>query len=81
MEATVSNLSITKSTAVFSSVTRGVGLAVLAQQTPMMELDSALLRVVFIGLAALTVPHMISWTACSTEGRQQHEERDNLVLS
>lgn len=56
---TVSKLRITQTTLVFSLLTWGAGLFMFSQQSASIGVEPALLRVVFIGLAALTVPHMI----------------------
>ena len=59
LQSTVSNLRITQTTVVFSLLIWAFGLMVLAQQSASIGVEPALLIVIFIGLAALTVPHMI----------------------
>ena len=59
LQSTVSNLRIIQTTVVFSLLTWAFGLVVLAQQSATIGVEPALLKVVFIGLAALTVPHML----------------------
>jgi len=56
---TFSKLQITRTTVLFSALCWAVGLIVLAQQSSNIGFEPALLQVIFIGLAALTVPHMI----------------------
>ena len=56
---TISKMQITRTTVLFSALCWAVGLIVLAQQSSNIGLEPALLQVIFIGLAALTVPHMI----------------------
>lgn len=59
LQSTVSSLRITQTTVVFSLLTWAVGLVALAQLSSTVGVEPALLKVVFVGLAALTVPHMI----------------------
>ncbi len=59
LRTTVSSLRITQTTVVFSLLTWAVGLVALAQLSSTVGVEPALLKVVFVGLAALTVPHMI----------------------
>ncbi len=59
LQTTVSSLRITQTTVVFSLLTWAVGLVALAQLSSTVGVEPALLKVVFVGLAALTVPHMI----------------------
>ena len=59
LSPTISKLRITQTTLVFSLLTWGAGLLLFSQQSASIGFEPALLRVVFIGLAALTVPHMI----------------------
>ena len=56
---TISKLQITRTTVLFSAMCWAVGLVVLAQQSSNVGVEPALLQVIFIGLAALTVPHMM----------------------
>ena len=56
---TITKLQITKTTILFSAISWAAGLIILAQQSSNIGFEPALLQVVFIGLAALTVPHMI----------------------
>jgi len=56
---TISKLQITKTTVLFSAICWAVGLIILAQQSSNIGVEPALLQVIFIGLAALTVPHMM----------------------
>ena len=56
---TITRLQITKTTILFSAISWAAGLIILAQQSSNIGFEPALLQVIFIGLAALTVPHMI----------------------
>ena len=56
---TISKLQITRTTVLFSAICWAVGLIILAQQSSNVGVEPALLQVIFIGLAALTVPHMM----------------------
>lgn len=59
LKSTLQQFQVTRTTVVFSLMTWAVGLLVLANQSSSIGLEPALLQVIFIGLAALTVPHMI----------------------
>ena len=56
---TISKFQITRTTVLFSAMCWAVGLIILAQQSSNVGVEPALLQVIFIGLAALTVPHMM----------------------
>lgn len=59
LKTTLQQFQVTRTTVVFSLLTWAVGLVVVANQSSSIGLEPALLQVIFIGLAALTVPHMI----------------------
>ena len=69
LKSTLQQFQITRTTVVFSLMTWAVGLLVLANQSASIGLEPALLQVIFIGLAALTVPHMIL-----VDGIAKHEQ-------
>ena len=59
LQDTISKLQIRRTTVLFSAICWAVGLIVLVLQSSNVGVEPALLQVIFIGLAALTVPHMI----------------------
>jgi len=69
LKSTLQQFQITRTTVIFSLMTWAVGLLVLANQSTSIGLEAALLQVIFIGLAALTVPHMIL-----VDGIAKHEQ-------
>lgn len=69
LKSTLQQFQVTRTTVVFSLMTWAVGLLVLANQSSSIGLEPALLQVIFIGLAALTVPHMIL-----VDGIAKHEQ-------
>ena len=69
LKSTLQQFQVTRTTVVFSLMTWAVGLLVLATQSASIGLEPALLQVIFIGLAALTVPHMIL-----VDGIAKHEQ-------
>ena len=68
LKSTLQQFQVTRTTVIFSLMTWAVGLLVLANQSASIGLEPALLQVIFIGLAALTVPHMIL-----VDGLAKHE--------
>ncbi|MGA0331819.1 MAG: Brp/Blh family beta-carotene 15,15'-dioxygenase [Candidatus Poseidoniaceae archaeon] len=68
LKSTLQQFQVTRTTVIFSLMTWAVGLLVVANQSSSIGLEPALLQVIFIGLAALTVPHMIL-----VDGIAQHE--------
>ena len=69
LNSTLQQFQITRTTVIFSLMTWAFGLLVLANQSASIGLEPALLQVIFIGLAALTVPHMIL-----VDGIAKHEQ-------
>ena len=69
LKSTLQQFQVTRTTVIFSLMTWAVGLLVLANQSASIGLEPALLQVIFIGLAALTVPHMIL-----VDGIAKHEQ-------
>ena len=69
LRSTLQQFQVTRTTVIFSLMTWAVGLLVLANQSASIGLEPALLQVIFIGLAALTVPHMIL-----VDGIAKHEQ-------
>ena len=69
LKSTIQQMQITRTTVLFSLMTWAVGLIILARQSTSIGLEPALLQVIFIGLAALTVPHMIL-----VDGIAKHEQ-------
>ena len=69
LKSTLQQFQVTRTTVIFSLMTWAVGLLILANQSASVGLEPALLQVIFIGLAALTVPHMIL-----VDGIAKHEQ-------
>jgi len=69
LKSTLQQFQVTRTTVIFSLMTWAVGLPILANQSASVGLEPALLQVIFIGLAALTVPHMIL-----VDGIAKHEQ-------
>ena len=69
LKSTLQQFQVTRTTVILSLMTWAVGLLVLANQSASVGLEPALLQVIFIGLAALTVPHMIL-----VDGIANHEQ-------